>query len=118
MAKTLEQLADEIYKECLEDNEPVTKEEALKMAQMELGAKQIKTYVQSTPTKKKTVREIKPDDTKVELISQISKLLDRIIINDNGLDDVRITKAQREIDFTLCNEHYTLTLVKHRPPKK
>lgn len=118
MAKTLEQLADEIYKECLEDNEPVTREEALKMAQMELGAKQIKTYVQSTPTKKKTVREIKPDDTKVELISQISKLLDRIVINDNGLNDVRITKAQREIDFILCNEHYTLTLVKHRPPKK
>jgi ATP-dependent protease HslVU (ClpYQ) ATPase subunit len=118
MAKTLEQLADEIFKECLEDGEPVTKEEALKMAQMELGAKQIKNYAQSTPTKKKVTREIKVDDTKVELIAQISKLLDKVVINNSGLDDICITKVQREIDFTLCNEHYTLTLVKHRPPKK
>ena len=118
MAKTLEQLTQEIFNECLADGEPVTQEEALKMAQMEMGAKEIKNYAQSTPTKKKTKREIKVDETKVELICQIFKLLDRVVINDNGLENVCIAKAQREIDFTLCNEWYTLTLVKHRPPKK
>ena len=37
-----------------EDGEPVTKEEALEMAEMEIKAKGIKNYVQSTPEKKST----------------------------------------------------------------
>ena len=114
MAKTLEQLTQEIFNECLADGEPVTQEEALKMAQMEMGAKEIKNYAQSTPTKKKTKREIKVDTIKVEFIEQLAELL-KANTKANG---ICITKPQREIDFTLGNDHYTLTLVKHRPPKK
>ena len=50
--KTIEQLAQEIYKEMFADGEEVTHEEALEMARMELGAKEIKRYEQSTVQKK------------------------------------------------------------------
>ena len=114
MAKTLEQLTQEIFNECLADGEPVTQEEALKMAQMEMGAKEIKNYAQSTPIKKKTKREIKVDIIKVEFIEQLAGLLKA----NTKANDICIIKPQREIDFTLGNDHYTLTLVKHRPHKK
>ena len=62
MAKTLEQLAQEIYDECLADGDDVTKEEAFEMAEMEIKAKGIKNYVQSSVEKKKR----KPKERKVD----------------------------------------------------
>ena len=39
MAKSLNALATQIYNQCLADGEPVTEEEALEMARMELNVK-------------------------------------------------------------------------------
>ena len=50
---TLEKLAEQIFKEFERDGEPVTKEESLEMARMELGAKEIKNYAQAEKPRKK-----------------------------------------------------------------
>lgn len=51
-ADAIEKLAIKLMKEFEADGEPVTKEEALEMAEMEIKAKGIKNYVQSAPEKK------------------------------------------------------------------
>ena len=43
--EALEKLALKIFKECEADGEPVTKAEAMEMAEMEIKAKGIKNYV-------------------------------------------------------------------------
>ncbi len=122
MAKTLEQLAKDIFKECKTEGEEVTMEEALEMARMELGAKEIKNYTQATVEKKKTKREIKPDEEKVRLMELFNYCLlepDRI---DNDLpfkiENVFVKNTQKEILFNVGENEYSLTLTKHRPPKK
>ena len=110
--KNLQQLADEIYKEALSDGEPVTKEEALKMAQMEWGAKDIKNYVQSDVTKKpKKPKERKVDEEKGYLLGEVRKLLDSLGATDSQ------QKTETEINFNFNNTSYTIKLTKHRPKK-
>lgn len=111
MKKTLEQLADEIYKEALADDEPVTKEEALEMARMELGAKDIKNYVQSTVEKKKVKKERKVDEEKGYLLGEVRKLLENL-----GATNTQ-QKTETEVKFTFNSNSYTIKLTKHRLPK-
>lgn len=122
MAKTLEQLAKDIFKECKVKGEEVTMEEALEMAKMELGAKEIKNYTQATIEKKKTKREIKPDEEKVRLMELFNYcLLEPDRIDDDlpfKIENVFVKNAQKEIVFNVGENEYSLTLTKHRPPKK
>lgn len=122
MAKTLEQLAKDIFKECKVEGEEVTMEEALEMAKMELGAKEIKNYTQATIEKKKTKREIKPDEEKVRLMELFNYcLLEPDRIDDDlpfKIENVFVKNAQKEIVFNVGENEYSLTLTKHRPPKK
>ena len=75
-ADAIEKLAIKLMKEFEADGEPVTKEEALEMAEMEIKAKGIKNYVQSTPEKKSTKkREIKLDAEKVKIIEILASYL-------------------------------------------
>ena len=68
--EALEKLALKIFKECEADGEPVTKEEAMEMAEMEIKAKGIKNYVKGAEAEKKPrkPREVKLDDEKVDFI--------------------------------------------------
>lgn len=110
--KTVEQLAKEIYKEMLADGEEVTEAEALEMARMELGAKDIKNYVQSDVTKKpKKPKERKVDEEKGYLLGEVRKLL-----NSLGATDSK-QKTETEINFNFNNTSYTIKLTKHRPKK-
>lgn len=122
MAKILEQLAKDIFKECKVEGEEVTMEEALEMAKMELGAKEIKNYTQATIEKKKTKREIKPDEEKVRLMELFNYcLLEPDRIDDDlpfKIENVFVKNAQKEIVFNVGENEYSLTLTKHRPPKK
>lgn len=112
MKKTVEQLANEIYKEMLADGEEVTKEEALEMAQMEMKAKGIKNYVQSTVEKKKRKpRERKVDEEKKRLLLNTKTLLEGM-----GVEILDI-KTETEIKFALNGNNYTMKLTKHRPKK-
>lgn len=110
--KTIEQLAKEIYKEMLADGEEVTEAEALEMARMELGAKDIKNYVQSDVTKKpKKPKERKVDEEKGYLLGEVRKLLDSLGATDSQ------QKTETEINFNFNNSSYTIKLTKHRPKK-
>lgn len=69
-----------------------------------------------TGTKKRTAsikRERKPDEEKAEIITKIADFLGKI----DGFD-VEIIKNEREISLLVGKNDYSITLTKHRPPKK
>lgn len=119
MAKTLEQLAKEIYNEALEDGEPVTEDEALEMAKMELGSKEMLNYTQATVKKERKKVERKVDENKASLINFFKTALENeeFIIDEGLVLNVKV-KPESEISFEYCGDEYTLKLIKHRPPKK
>lgn len=76
-------------------------------------AKEVKNVVSSAERKKeRKPRERKLDEVKVNLIQLIGEFL-----ATQNLDFVEITKPEREIDFKIGADEYTLTLTKHRKPK-
>ena len=112
MAKTREEIAKEIMKECKADGEEVTLAEALEMADMELGAKKIKNYTQSAVEKKpKAKKEVKLDNVKVTFLAELAEMLNQKVNN------LKIVNPQKEITFTIGEDNYSLNLVKHRPKK-
>lgn len=116
IAEAIEKLALKLMKEFEADGEPVTKEEALEMAEMELKAKGIKNYVQSTPEKKTTKkREVKLDAEKVKIIEILANHLKEVEMN---FENVMIANPQKEITFKIGGAEYSISLIKHRPPKK
>lgn len=116
---TKEKLIKAIMAECEKDGEPVTLEEATEMAEMELKAGTFKRYEQATVEKKKVKREIKKDLDKIELINTLFNVLN-LERKDDDLDisNLAIKNDQREITFNYNGAEYSLTLTKHRPPKK
>lgn len=58
-------------------------------------------------------RERKPDEEKQEIIAKIADFLAKI----DGFD-VEIIKNEREISLLVGENDYSITLTKHRPPKK
>lgn len=104
-----EKLILEIMKEAEADGEPVSREEAEEMADMELKAKSIKNYVQSTVEKPKAKRTVKKDEEKIKIIQKIFNFL-----LTNGFDNAIIINEQREITFG----DYSLTLTKHRKKER
>lgn len=110
---TIEKLAEKIMTECEKDGEPVTMEEAMEMAEMEIKAnKNVKRYEQSDKPRKKSTRERKVDNTKKRLLDDC-----RVLLEGLGAIITNI-KTETEISFTFNEEKYTLKLIKHRPPKK
>jgi ribosome-associated toxin RatA of RatAB toxin-antitoxin module len=109
-----EKLILKLMKECEADGEPITREEAEEMAEMEIKAKGLDNYTQSTVEKKpKKKREVKKDQTKIAFL----KILEEWLTNAN-VSDIILVNEQREISFKMNNDTYSLVLTKHRPPKK
>jgi hypothetical protein len=109
-----EKLIKTLMEEAEKDGEPITREEAEEMADMEIKANGLKNYTQATIEKKpRKKREVKKDPTKVNLITHIFNWL-----LTTPLEDVTIVNEQREITFVLKNETYSLVLTKHRPKKE
>ena len=81
--------------------------------QMTKKAKEIRRYEQSTEKKERKPREKKLDEDKVKIIN----FLQRVMIDSDALN-IEIKNEQREITFIFNNAEYSLTLTKHRPPKK
>ena len=84
----------------------------------ELTAEQKKAAkaMTATGTKKKTgtvKRERKPDEEKAEIIAFLAHELSMV----EGYD-VEIVKNEREISLIVGQNDYSITLTKHRPPKK
>ena len=106
-----EKLIIRIMKEFEADGEPITREEAKEIADLEIKAKANgkRRYEQSKP-KNKTVKDRKVDETKKHLFEIIIASLENEV--DNGS-----LKNEVEYSFDYRNERYTLKLTKHRKAK-
>jgi hypothetical protein len=109
-----EKLIAQIMAEAEKDGEPVTREEAEEMAEMELKDKKNRRYETADKPKEKKKREIKLDDVKVEFIKELVSIFDY----QKTANDVQIVNPQREISFRIGEDSYSLTLTKHRQPKE
>lgn len=108
-----EKLILELMAEAEKDGEPITREEAEEMADMEIKANGIKDYTQSSNEKKpKKKREVKLDSTKVTFIHYLEEWL-----LTTSVENVTIVNEQKEISFDIKGENYSLSLIKHRPKK-
>ena len=107
-----EKLIIKIMKEFEADGEPVTREEAEEIADLEIKAKANgeRRYEQSKP-KNKTTKERKVDETKKHLFEIIIASLENEVENGSLKNEV-------EYSFDFGEDRYTLKLTKHRPPKK
>lgn len=83
------------------------------VAEMEKKAQKIRRYEKSDAPRKKSERVRKVDEVKVNIISSLAKLISGITKSE----DVTILKPEREITFTYKGDSYSITLIKHRPPK-
>ena len=107
-----EKLIARIMKECEQDGEPVTKEEAEQMAEMEIKASGIKHYEKSDKPRKTVKKERKIDTTKKKLLNDCRVLFEGLGANIIGV------KTETEITFMFDGDEYSLKLIKHRPKKE
>ena len=107
-----EKLIIQIMKEFEADGEPITREEAEEIADLEIKAKANgkRRYEQSKP-KNKTVKDRKVNETKKHLFEIIIASLENEVKNGSLKNEV-------EYSFDFGEDRYTLKLTKHRPPKK
>ncbi len=111
--KDKETLITQIMKEAAADGEPVTREEAEEMAEMEIKAQGVKIYAKSeeSANKPRKKREVKTDPDKLELIGV---LIDAFM--EFGLNTVTVN-PQREISFDWHGINYSVVLTQHRKKK-
>jgi hypothetical protein len=107
---------EKLIKEIMKDLE-CTREEAEEVAEMEIKAKGIKRYEKAEEQKPRKKREVKLDEEKVSILKLIFDLLSNEIYSLE-LKDTTIANPQKEITFKVGQNEYSLTLTKHRPPKK
>lgn len=109
-----EKLIQTLMAEAEKDGEPITREEAEEMAEMEIKANGIKDYTQSSVEKKpRKKREVKLDPTKVTFIHYLEEWL---LTTD--VENVTIVNEQKEVSFDIKGENYSLSLIKHRKAKE
>ena len=106
-----EKLITRIMKECEQDGEPVTKEEAEEMAEMEIKANGIKHYEKSDKPRKAVKKERKVDTDK-------KYLLNLLIAAINAETCIKNVKTETEFSFEFGNDEYSVKLIKHRPKKE
>lgn len=107
---TKEQLIARIMKECEQDGEPVTKEEAAEMAEMEIKAGADRHYEKADKPKKTVKKERKIDADK-------KYLLDLLITAINKETCIKNVKTETEFTFDFGENKYSVKLIKHRPKK-
>lgn len=106
---TVEKLAQKIFAECEKDNEPVTMEEAVEMAEMELKSKEnCKRYEVSAEKvqkkEKKAPKTVKVSTEKAELFDFLWEGLSNYyenceILKNNKLISVKIGEKAFKIDI-------------------
>ncbi len=109
MSLTLEKLATQIFEECQKDGEPVTKEEAFEMAEMELNSKEnFKNYTVSVKNSQKKEQKkpktVKVSQEKAELFDFLWEGLSNFyenceILTNNKLISVKIGEKTFKIDI-------------------
>jgi hypothetical protein len=117
MAKSLNALATQIYNECLADGEPVTEEEALEMARMELNVKTAEIVdAGKEKGKARKPKTVKVSDEKKALFDSILKNLDRCV----GVEpeNVSVLTENKLIEVKIGAKTFKIDLVECRKPKK
>lgn len=96
-----------------DDQEDYIGEEGEQMSQK---AKENRRYEQSAEKKEQKPREKKIDPEKVEIIN----FLYTEMLNSGHIEfkETTVKNEQKEITFRIGENEYSLTLTKHRPPKK
>lgn len=113
----LEKLISEIIADAKADGEPVTREEAKEMAEMELSAKNNRSYEQSETKAQKKSKARKVDTIKKKILDSFRIVIEGMQLNNGEEKNVSI-KNEVELSFSYCGDNYTIKLIKHRPPKK
>ena len=106
----IESLAKKIKRQCEEDGEPVTIEEAREMAEFELKARHV-NRVGGDTEKKKPTRVRKVDATKGMILKEVQTLLENLGAINTALNN------EVELSFNYNNDNYSLRLIKHRVKK-
>ena len=108
--------AEQLYED---DQEDYIGEEGEQMTEK---AKEVRRYEQSAEKKERKPREKKIDQEKVAILDWVEgALVDRHTLfdeNDWDFTEVKRPNPQKEITFRIGENEYSLTLTKHRPPKK
>ena len=106
---------EKLIKEIMKDLD-CSREDAEEIAEMEIKAKEIKRYEKAEEQKPRKKREPKIDAEKCTLIDFFWSA----IINSSTVEfeSVDVKNLQKEITFKVGENKYSLTLTKHRPPKK
>ena len=103
-------------KECEQNHEPVTREEAEEMARMEIGAKDIKLDARVDAPKadkaEKRRRTVKYSDEKVGLFADLKDFL------EENYQNVAIVKENGSFSLEIGEKSFNINIVEHRPPKK
>lgn len=90
--------------------------------EMTVKAKEVRRYEQSAEKKERKPREKKIDQEKVAILNWIEGALvgRHSLIDEDEWDFAEVEKPnpQKEITFRVGENEYSLTLTKHRPPKK
>lgn len=105
--------AEQLYED---DQEDFIGEEG---EQMTAKAKEVRRYEQSAEKKVRKPREKKIDQEKVTIVDFVwACMLNNSHLIDFKFENVNVIKPQKEITFQVGENKYSLTLTKHRPPKK
>lgn len=108
--KKIKALAQEIMQECEKEGEPVTEEEAVEMAKMEIGSKEVRRYEKADTPRKKSVKERKVDPDKLALCAIIGNAL-----TEAGIESTQHNESAFHFDY--LGKAYTIKLTQHRPQK-
>ena len=106
---------EKLIKEIMKDLD-CSREDAEEVAEMEIKAKEIKRYEKAEEQKPRKKREPKIDAEKCALIDFFwSAMLNSSTVE---FESINVKNLQKEITFRVGENEYSLTLTKHRPPKK
>lgn len=114
----VEKLINQIMKECEDDGEPVTYEEARVMAEMEIKAKSQRNYTttEKSMKKKSKPRVAKVCDEKKAIFDNILQNLDRC--EGVSRENIQILKENKLISVQIGDKIIKIDLIKQRKPKK
>lgn len=111
---TVEQLAKQIFDECAKDGEDVTMEEALEMAQMEIGAKGMLRGAKAIDTqpKEKKPKVVQVSQEKQELFRTILQNLDRC--DGVSRENVQVLRENKLISVQISGKTFKIDIIEHR----
>ena len=113
-----EKMIAQIMKECADDGEPVTREEAEEMAEMEIKAKGFSAYTTTEKLHKKATkpRKVNVSDEKQLLFETILANLDRC----EGVEreNIEILNKNKLIGVQIGTKHFKIDITEQRKSKK